>query len=216
MARIGFFHRLFAVALDAIFGFFLSAGAAVVVIILLGNSNPAISTIIQSQASPASIQLAWQSSAILLFLFPAALIAIYFFLELKFAATPGKMIFGFVIRRQDGKPASIIQLACRWAAKYPPLYLALFGLFAANGSVGLSELAFLAAEVSIVFVGIAALPALFSGRQTFYDAAFGTAVYAEEQTAPALRRKAKGNTATVRIKEKGPEAKRAVDQLIFK
>jgi uncharacterized RDD family membrane protein YckC len=115
-------------------------------------------------ALPAAHSLGQRQLIVVLFL-------VYTATEVFWAATPGKMLLGLRIDRQDGSRASFWTRLLRWSTKYYALHICLIDAFfpgtalmAAGGFVNM-------------FIVCGLLGALNDDRLTFHDQWSGTAVW---------------------------------------
>jgi uncharacterized RDD family membrane protein YckC len=95
----------------------------------------------------------------------------YSMFEIFYAATPGKRLLGLRISAEDGRPASRLVLAKRWALKQTPGLLRLLALVTAFSVFQWAGL------VAALILAAGLLLALQTGGQTLHDAIAGTSVY---------------------------------------
>ena len=95
----------------------------------------------------------------------------YSSLEFFKAQTPAKMMFKFIITKQDGSPATKDQLLKRWLFKFSPNVLGLIAVLIAVPAIGYGG------NLLSLLVLVSALMCARESKLALHDEWFGTAVY---------------------------------------
>ena len=105
---------------------------------------------------------------------------LYSVMEVVFAATPGKMILGLRIARQNGRDAEVGRRLLRWSTKYYSLVPAIFDCIIPGTLIGVLG----SCMNSIILCGL--LGAFNDDRLTWHDEWAGTAVWTRRRMPPPL------------------------------
>jgi uncharacterized RDD family membrane protein YckC len=154
MGRVGVFARVMAAAIDGL-------GALVLLIV-----SGIIAAIADKTALAGLVFL-------ILWLF-------YSGMEVVFAGTPGKLLLGLRIARQNGLKAEPSRLLLRWSTKYYVLVPSIFDYFFPGTAVAMAG----SCVNGLILCGL--LGAFNGDRLTWHDQWAGTAVWKRRPAPPSL------------------------------